>query len=109
MNKLKTWFVSTVLKWFPKERIAAMMLENLLNHSNTRARASVALKVAERILESSRALVVALRKLLAVEVTPTTIHELNESTARIALEAWAAGEPTPPEARGLKEHRDEAT
>ena len=105
---MKKWLLNKALKWFPYERIAAIMLERLLDHSDTRPRARDALKIAQRILEAVHALVAALRNLLADEVTETTVLELKESAAKIALKAWARGELTPPEARHLKERKDES-
>lgn len=84
------------------------MLNELLEYSNTRMKAQAAMKTARRINESSRAAIVALESLLSDEVTTSRINDLMESAEKIAVKAWSAGELTPPEARHLKERKDDA-
>ncbi len=106
---MKAWLVTTVLALIPSEQVAAIMLNRALDYSRNRSRARFALQICRRILEAARAATAALETLLDDEVTEQSVDEFQDSVERAAIKAWSKGEPTPPQARHLKEREDAAT
>lgn len=90
----------------PTERVVAGVLNGLLEYSNTRTKAIFALKSVQRIHEAAGATMIALENLLSDEVNKKGLSGMMDSVEKLAVKAWSKGEPTPADARHLKDNED---
>lgn len=109
MKALKKWALKKAVEWFPKELVVSFALNRLLDRSNTRDKALMALKVARRIAEAAKAAIIALESLLSADINTKALGVLQESAEKLAIKAWSNGNVTPPESRHLKERKDVST